>query len=123
MVILIENRVRVTHIYTRVRDFLCCCSFGRAYERENSGRKTCQGGEEGGRHLPEVVAPGFDGMPDRIVLLPGGRMGFVEVKAPGKRAGPLQGSRHELLRSLGFRVYVLDNPEQIGGIIDEIRTA
>ena len=34
----------------------------------------------------------------------------------------MQKSRHELLRSLGFRVYVLDNPEQIGGIIDEIRT-
>ena len=50
------------------------------------------------------------------------RMGFVEVKAPGKKARPLQKSRHELLRSLGFRVYVLDNPEQIGGIIDEIRT-
>lgn len=71
---------------------------------------------------PKWVAPGFDGMPDRIVLLPDGRMGFVEVKAPGKKARPLQKSRHELLRSLGFRVYVLDNPEKIGGIIDEIRT-
>ena len=71
---------------------------------------------------PKWVAPGFDGMPDRIVLLPDGRMGFVEVKAPGKKARPLQRSRHELLRSLGFRVYVLDNPEQIGGIIDEIRS-
>ena len=49
-------------------------------------------------------------------------MGFVEVKAPAKKARPLQRSRHELLRSLGFRVYVLDNPEQIGGIIDEIQT-
>lgn len=79
--------------------------------------------KKAGGICPKWVAPGFDGMPDRIVLLPDGRMGFVEVKAPGKRARPLQGSRHELLRSLGFRVYVLDNPEQIGGIIDEIRTA
>lgn len=71
---------------------------------------------------PKWVAPGFDGMPDRIVLLPGGRMAFVEVKAPGERPRPLQVSRHELLRSLGYRVYVLDSPEQIGGMIDEIRT-
>ena len=33
---------------------------------------------------PKLVSPGFDGMPDRMVLLPGGHVGFVEVKAPGK---------------------------------------
>ncbi len=71
---------------------------------------------------PKWVAPGFDGMPDRIVLLPYGRLAFVEVKAPGKKARLLQKSRHELLRGLGYRVYVLDEPEQIGGILDEIRT-
>ena len=72
---------------------------------------------------PKFVSPGFDGMPDRIVLLPGGHMAFVEVKAPGKKPRVLQTSRHTLLRRLGFRVYVLDNEEQIGGILDEIRTA
>lgn len=72
---------------------------------------------------PKWTAPGFDGLPDRIVLLPGGRMGFVEVKAPGKKTRPLQESRHGLLRSLGYRVYVLDDPDRIGGILDEIRTA
>ena len=72
---------------------------------------------------PKLVCPGFDGMPDRLVLLPGGKIGFVEVKAPGKEPRPLQVARHGLLRRLGFRVYVLDAPEQIGGILDEIRTA
>ncbi|MCQ5152918.1 VRR-NUC domain-containing protein [Ruminococcus bicirculans (ex Wegman et al. 2014)] len=72
---------------------------------------------------PKLVCPGFDGMPDRLVLLPRGKIGFVEVKAPGKEPRPLQVARHELLRRLGFKVYVLDNPEQIGGILDEIRTA
>jgi len=72
---------------------------------------------------PKFVSPGFDGMPDRLVLLPGGKIGFVEVKAPGKEPRPLQVARHELLRRLGFKVYVLDDPEQIGGILDEIRTA
>ena len=72
---------------------------------------------------PKFVSPGFDGMPDRIVLLPEGKIGFVEVKAPGKKPRPLQAARHRLLRRLGFKVYVLDDPEQIGGILDEIRTA
>ena len=71
---------------------------------------------------PKWVSPGFDGMPDRIVLLPGRHFGLVEVKAPGERPRPLQVSRHRLLMRLGFRVYVLDDPEQIGGILDEIQS-
>ena len=70
---------------------------------------------------PKFVSPGFDGMPDRIVLLQGGHIGFVEVKAPGEKPRPLQLSRHGLLRRLGFKVYVLDEEQQIGGILDEIR--
>ena len=69
----------------------------------------------------KFTSPGWDGMPDRLALLPGGRMAFVEVKAPGKNPRPLQLARHRTLRQLGFRVYVRDDEEQIGGIIDEIR--
>jgi len=68
----------------------------------------------------KFMSPGLDGMPDRIVLLPGGRMGFIEVKAPGKVPRPLQEARHRMLRILGFRVYVLDTVDQIGGILDAI---
>ena len=70
----------------------------------------------------KIACPGYDGMPDRMVLLKGGRMGFVEVKRPGEKPRPLQLSRHRMLRELGFKVYVLDSMEKIGGIIDEIRT-
>ena len=70
---------------------------------------------------PKFTSPGFDGMPDRIVLLPGGRIAFVEVKAMGCKPRPLQLARHGMLRRLGFQVYVLDDAEQIGGILDEIR--
>lgn len=71
------------------------------------------------------VCPSFDGMPDRVVLLPGkdggsGLIGFVEVKAQGKKPRPLQLSRHKMLRDLGFKVYILDDIGQIGGIIDGI---
>ena len=60
-------------------------------------------------------------MPDRLVLFPDGLVGFVEVKAPGKKPRPLQTARLKLLMNLGFKVFVLDDMEQIGGIIDEIR--
>lgn len=69
---------------------------------------------------PKLVSPGMDGMPDRMVLLPGARIAFVEVKAPGQKPRKLQHLRHRILRGLGFRVYVLDDPEQIPGILDEI---
>lgn len=72
---------------------------------------------------PKWVSPGFDGVPDRIVLLPHGKFAFVEVKAPGEKPRPLQVSRHKLLRRLGFHVYVLDNESEIGGMIDEIQSA
>lgn len=71
---------------------------------------------------PKFVSPGLDGMPDRIVLLPKGRMAFVEVKAPGEKPRPLQLARHRLLWALGFQVYVLDDPAQIGEILDEIQS-
>jgi len=71
----------------------------------------------------KFVSPSFDGMPDRLVLLPDGLIAFVELKAPGKRPRPLQEARHRLLRSLGFKVYVIDKQEQIGGMLDELQAA
>ena len=71
----------------------------------------------------KFVSPSFDGMPDRLVLIPDGHIAFVELKTPGKKPRPLQLSRHRLLRSLGFRVYVIDSVDQIGGMLDEVRTS
>ncbi|WP_417341197.1 VRR-NUC domain-containing protein [Evtepia gabavorous] len=78
-------------------------------------------GDAGGMAV-KFTSPGWDGMPDRLALLPGERMAFVEVKAPGKKPRPLQEARHRMLRRLGFQVYVLDDEKQIGGIIDEIQS-
>nr|DAS34356.1 MAG TPA: Nuclease [Caudoviricetes sp.] len=78
--------------------------------------------KNGGGICPKFVSPGFDGMPDRIILLPDGKFAFVELKAPGEKPRPLQLARHRLLRKLGFKVYVIDGTEQIGGVINEIRT-
>jgi len=69
---------------------------------------------------PKFVSPGFDGMPDRLILLPGGSVAFVEVKAPGNKPRPLQLARHKLLRDLGFKVYVLDSVAGIETILSDM---
>ena len=67
----------------------------------------------------KFVSPGFDGVPDRVVLLPGEKAAFVELKAPGKKMRPLQVRR----KALGFLVYCIDRPEQIGGVLNEIQSS
>ena len=90
-------------------------------EREIEQKFTQAVKKRGGLAL-KFMSPGYDGMPDRLALLPDGKMGFVEVKAPGKVPRPLQRQRHRLLHELGFHVYVLDDKSQIGGIIDDIQS-
>lgn len=53
----------------------------------------------------KLVSPGNDGMPDRMVCLPGEIIFYVETKAPGKTPTPLQRRRHRELRHMGFTVY------------------
>jgi hypothetical protein len=71
---------------------------------------------------PKFVSPGFSGMPDRLILMPDGHMAFAELKAPGQRPRPLQLSRHHLLRKLGYKVYVIDDVIEIGGMLYELQT-
>lgn len=90
-------------------------------EKEIEKKLTLEVKKRGGLAV-KFVSPGFDGMPDRIVLMPEGKMAFVEVKALGKRPRPLQMARHKLLRALGFLVFVLDDESQIGGILDAVQS-
>ena len=65
----------------------------------------------------KFTSPGFAGVPDRLILLPGGKIAFAELKAPGEKPRKLQLARHRLLRRLGFQVFVIDETEQIGEIL------
>ena len=61
----------------------------------------------------KFVSPGNRGVPDRLVLLPGGRAVFIELKAPKKKASLQQLKRISELKALGFEVEVLDTVEKI----------
>ena len=68
----------------------------------------------------KFVSPGMAGGPDRLVLLPGGRAVFCELKAPGKAPRALQQRRIKQLRALGFKVYVVECEEQIEALIRDV---
>ena len=70
----------------------------------------------------KFVSMGIVGVPDRILLFKGGVIAFVELKDRGKKPRPIQVKRIEQLKKLGFKVYVIDNKEMIGGVLDEIQS-
>lgn len=67
--------------------------------------------------LPSIFVKG---LPDRLCLMPAGRIAFVEVKKPGEKAKLAQRSVHRRLTSLGFAVYVADCPAQVDEIIQSL---
>ena len=60
------------------------------------------------------------GLPDRLILMPGGRVCFVEIKTTGKKPTALQRVTHERLRALGYRVEVVDTTERLDNLIVEL---
>lgn len=86
-------------------------------------RKLIQAVRQIGGLALKFVSPGFNGVPDRLLLFPNGRAAFCEVKAPGEKPRPLQVHRMEQLRGLGFRVYVVDSEERIGEMLREIQSS
>ena len=73
-----------------------------------------------GRPGAEIREPWPGRVPDRLILLPGGKLAFVEVKAPGQTLRPLQVRRKAQLEALGFQVYCLGGREQIPELINSI---
>lgn len=60
------------------------------------------------------------GLPDRLVLLPGGVIFFAEIKSTGKKPTTIQRLVHERLRRLGFRVEVIDSLDSLYKVLDSL---
>lgn len=64
--------------------------------------------EDTGGLFIKFTSPSHSGVPDRIVILPNGRIYFVEFKAPNKKPRPLQLHIINKIRELGCEVRVID---------------
>ena len=60
------------------------------------------------------------GLPDRLILMPGGRVCFAEIKTTGKKPTARQRVTHERLRALGYRVEVVDTTESLDNLIVDL---
>jgi len=77
----------------------------------------------GGR-LYKWASPGTAGVPDRILLMPGGRIAFVEFKRPDGRGrvSPLQARRLEELNRLGFKAVVINRYLSFMDLVEELKS-
>ena len=83
-------------------------------EKELERKLVRQVGAQGGLCM-KWVCPGNRGVPDRIVLMPGGRVYFIEMKRPGKsKTDPLQEYWARTLRQMGFKTRLVHSPEELG---------
>lgn len=75
--------------------------------------------DKGGLCL-KFISASMRGLPDRIVILPQGKIFFVELKAKGKKPRPEQTRVHKLFSSLGVKVYTADSKEKVRSVVDEV---
>lgn len=68
----------------------------------------------------KFASPYHRGVPDRIVLMPGGKIYFVELKSTGKKPSLLQATTIEHLRALGFTVFIIDSQDKLNEFIDHV---
>lgn len=68
----------------------------------------------------KFVSPGYNGVPDRLIVMPGGSMYFVEVKNERGRLSPLQVQCHKMLKTLGVHVYVIWSKEDVDAFMEII---
>lgn len=89
-------------------------------EESSIEKKFVMAVESIGGLAPKWVSPGARGVPDRIAILPGGKIAFVELKAPGKNLRSLQAWWAEKLRAKGHRVYMIDSESGLATFIAEV---
>ena len=70
----------------------------------------------------KFTSPGHTGVPDRLVLLPGGVVKFVELKTTVGRVSPVQSAQIRRIRALGFDVRVLHGADEVEEFLKEVES-
>ena len=78
--------------------------------------------ESSGGLAIKMFCPFFTGMPDRLVLMPGGKLWFVELKSTNKKQSKRQVYVSGLLQKLGFSVWVIDNRLELNQFLHEVHS-
>lgn len=84
-------------------------------------RKLCAEVKAMGGIAYKFVSPGRRGVPDRMCVLPGGQVVFVELKSYGKKPTPLQEIEIGRLKDLGFEVFVIDSLSRLEVLSSHLR--
>lgn len=88
------------------------------YERDVERRLTSSVKKLGGKCI-KLSSANEEGLPDRMVLLPGGKIFFVELKRTTGILSVMQLYQHKIFRKLGQRVYVPKNKEAVDALLGE----
>lgn len=84
-------------------------------------RKLVDGVRKNGGRAFKWVSPGNAGVPDRIIILPGGRIIFIELKTETGAVRPVQKVMIGILRNLGCDVRVLKGMNEVTDFLEEIK--
>ena len=68
----------------------------------------------------KLLSTHLTGLPDRMCLLPGSKITFVELKSTGEKPRPSQVYIHKKLRALGFNVEVVDTIQGVYDLMEKI---
>ncbi len=77
--------------------------------------------EMGGMAL-KFVSPGRAGVPDRIILMPKGKIYFVEMKSPRGEVNPIQEYIFEKFEKLGFKVHILNSENSVKKFLEKLES-
>lgn len=85
-------------------------------------KKLVEGVKKLGGVALKLVSPSFTGLPDRLILLPGARVYFAELKSTGRKLSPRQLVVKAFLEGLGFTVFVIDDREILQLVLETFKT-
>lgn len=115
-----EGKKRLKRLYASTRAREDCHKTGKAEsEKTLEARLVREVGQQGGEAI-KLLSQHHRGLPDRMVLMPGGLVYFVEMKTTGKKPTALQLRCHDRLRELGFPVCVIDSTDTLLDFIEAL---